>query len=345
MVQRTRIPVLLLTGFLGSGKTSLLSKWLRAPEFSNSMVIVNELGEVGIDDRLVQFSSEAPILLENGCACCEAAEDLNATLERLFWQRLHRQIPRFEWMLIETTGIADPAPIMAAIGTNDLVAERYSLAGVVTAFDARRGPEQLAQHPECRNQIMQADAVILTKMDLASVDEAIAARAAITSLRRDMTTPDIPIFESAHGSLPASVIVEALKSRETLARGVAPESSAEHSPDVTSAFAALAKPVAGAQLEAALATILQRYGKRILRLKGVAHIDYAGNAQVVQATPGEPIEYAPMPVTINETDRKSGLTIIAQFVPAELVARDFLSMLARDEVQSALPVFPQRASG
>ena len=340
MVQRTRIPILLLTGFLGSGKTSLLSKWLRAPEFANSMVIVNELGEVGLDDRLVQFSSEAPILLENGCACCEAAEDLNATLERLFWQRLHKQIPRFEWMLIETTGIADPAPIMAAIGTNDLVAERYSLAGVVTAFDARRGPEQLAQHPECSNQIMQADAVILTKMDLTSVDEANAARAAIKSLR-----PNVRIFESAHGSLPASVIVEALKSRETLARGIAPDLSAEHSPDVTSAFAALGKPVAGPRLESALATILQRYGKRILRLKGVAHIDYAGNAQVVQATPGEPIEYAPMPVTINETDRKSGLTIIAQFVPAELVARDFLSMLARDEVQSALPVFPQRASG
>ncbi len=75
MVQRARIPILLLTGFLGSGKTSLLTKWLRAPEFSGSMVIVNELGEVGLDDRLVQFSSEAPVLLENGCACCEAAED------------------------------------------------------------------------------------------------------------------------------------------------------------------------------------------------------------------------------------------------------------------------------
>ena len=294
----------------------------------------------GLDDQLVQFSSEAPILLENGCACCEAAEDLNATLERLFWQRLHRQIPRFEWMLIETTGIADPAPIMAAIATNDLVAERYSLAGVVTAFDVRRGPEQLAQHPECRSQIMQADVIILTKMDMASVDEASIARAAIKKLRLDAA-----MFESAHGNLPAAVIVEALKSRDAAPRNAVPETTAAHSADVTSAFAAFAAPVAWPQLEAALKTILQRYGKRILRLKGVAYVGGEGNLQVIQAAPGEPIECTPMPATGGGIEKKSGLTIIAQFVPAELVARDLLSILTRDEPPAPLPVFPQSARG
>ena len=95
MAQRTSVPVLLLTGFLGTGKTSLLARWLKAREFEGALVIVNELGEVGIDDRLVETSSEAPLLLENGCACCAAGEDLMATLERLFWDRLHRKIPQF----------------------------------------------------------------------------------------------------------------------------------------------------------------------------------------------------------------------------------------------------------
>ncbi len=337
MVQRTRIPVLLLTGFLGSGKTSLLSKWLRASEFSNSMVIVNELGEVGLDDRLVQFSSEAPILLENGCACCEAAEDLNATLERLFWQRLHRQIPKFEWMLIETTGIADPAPIMASIGTNELVAERYRLAGVVTTVDARRGPEQIAQHPECRNQIMQADLIILTKMDTASIEEANATRAAILRLR-----PYADIMESANSNLPAATIVNALNALAGLARTNLSQAAAEHSADVTSAFAPLAAPVTWPQLEAALETILQRYGKRILRLKGIADFDRAGNTQVIQASSDEPIERTMLTANTREIGGKTGITIIAQFVPAELIARDLLSMLTVTETSAALPVFPQR---
>ncbi len=340
MVHRTRIPVLLLTGFLGSGKTSLLSKWLRAPEFSSSMVIVNELGEVGLDDRLVQFSNEAPILLENGCACCEAAEDLNATLERLFWQRLHRQIPKFEWMLIETTGIADPAPIMASIGNNDLVAERYRLAGVVTAVDVRRGPEQIAQHPECRSQIAQADVIILTKMDLASSPEIKAARATIQNMR-----PDMIVLESSNRNLPAAAIVEALEARATFLRNTLADAKPEHSADVTTSFAALAGPLAWPQLEVALDSILQRYGKRILRLKGTADFDRAGNTHVIQAMHGEPVERTMLSDSARESGGKTGLTIIAQFVPAELIARDFLSMLTIDQAQATLPSFPLRARG
>ncbi|MBM3609357.1 MAG: GTP-binding protein, partial [Alphaproteobacteria bacterium] len=92
MAARSVIPVIILTGFLGSGKTTLLANWIRAPQFAQAMVIVNELGEVGLDAHLMQTSSEMPVLLENGCACCTGAEDLNATLERLFWDRLQRRI-------------------------------------------------------------------------------------------------------------------------------------------------------------------------------------------------------------------------------------------------------------
>ncbi len=340
MVQRARIPVLLLTGFLGSGKTSLLARWLRAPAFAHAMVIVNELGEVGLDDSLVQFSSEAPVLLENGCACCEAAEDLTATLERLFWQRLHRQIPKFEWMLIETTGIADPAPIMASLVSNDIVAERYCLAGVVTAFDARRGPEQILQHPECRSQVMQADVIIITKTDLASGADIANARSVIANLR-----PDAAVFESAQGDLPAAMIVESLHTRTAAVRVKDAALLADHSTDVSSAFAALAAPVEWENLEHALHLILQRYGKRILRLKGIAHIKGAAHPQVIQASHGEAVERLPLPVTGSASDKRAGLTIITQFVPAELVARDFLSMLKQEPGQDLSSIFPQRIRG
>ena len=139
MVVRSRIPIVLLTGFLGSGKTSLLARWLRAPDFAGAMVIVNELGEVGLDHRLLATATDVPLLLENGCACCTASEDLIGTLERLFFDRLQRRIPAFSWVLIETTGIADPAPIIDALCRNEITATRYELLGVVTTFDAKGG--------------------------------------------------------------------------------------------------------------------------------------------------------------------------------------------------------------
>jgi G3E family GTPase len=328
---------LLLTGFLGSGKTSLLSKWLRAPEFAGSMVIVNELGAVGLDDRLVQFSSEAPVLLENGCACCEAAEDLNATLERLFWQRLHRQIPRFEWMLIETTGLADPAPIIAAIGRNELVAERYSLAGVVTTFDAVRGPEQLGDHPECRSQILHADALVLTKTDLATPAEIVASKAAIVSIR-----PDAALLESSNANLPASLVAQALSTRGDKQREPT-ATAADHSVDVTTAFAALPAPVEVSAIEASLHAIMTRYGKQILRLKGIVHVGDDTAPVVIQASPGGPIERQTLPA--GTAAGKTGFTVIAQFVPAEFVARDLLSMMPQIPQTEPASLFPARARG
>lgn len=331
MVQRTRIPILLLTGFLGSGKTSLLGKWLRAPAFAGSMVIVNELGEVGLDDRLVQFSSEAPVLLENGCACCQAAEDLNATLERLFWARLHRQIPRFEWMLIETTGVADPAPIIAALGRNEVTRERYRVAGVIATLDARLGPGQIARHPECRSQIMQADAVILTKLDLATAAQAEEAAATVKALR-----PDAAILRSAHAGLGAAEIVASLPKDE---RDTPPEpAEAQHSPDVTSAFAALPAATERDVLEAALRQTLERYGARVLRIKGAAILRGETAAHAIQIEPGLALQSSPL----GAVPDRLGLTIIAQYVPASQIARDLLARLPAP-ADAAAPSFPRQA--
>jgi G3E family GTPase len=348
MAQRTRVPILILTGFLGSGKTSLLSKWLRAPEFAGAMVIVNELGEVGLDDRLVQTSSEAPLLLENGCACCAASEDLNATLERLFWERLHRTIPRFSWVLIETTGIADPKPIIASLQGHELIAERYEIAGVVTTFDARRGPAQLIRHPECVSQIVCANAIVLTKTDIATDTEMEAAHAAIHELR-----PSARIMPSAKGDLPAALIVAAVQDAE-LGEHVCTDECrdhahhhdhdheghvhAHHSDHVTSAFAPLPAPIAFEALAAALQATLAAHATSILRVKGTARSGADGAIEVVQTMPGDPIERQALVLDMQDSKMRVGMTFIVQDTAADIVAGDFASRLGISMSVAAQPV-------
>jgi len=347
MAQRIQIPVLILTGFLGSGKTSLLSQWLRAPEFEGAMVVVNELGEVGLDDRLVQHSSDVPLLLENGCACCEAAEDLNATLERLFWQRLHRQIPRFNWVLIETTGIADPGPLLASLRGHELVNERYRVQGVITTFDARRGPGHLEAHGECTSQVKCADAIILTKTDIASAAEQAASVEAIKSLR-----PDAEIIGSARSNVSAAQIIAAL-ARVPEGRPLqavighdhdqeqdhgshhnhnhnhdhAHDHRHHHASDYTTAFAPLPIALDWAKLEPALSDILDVHGTRLLRLKGTARTGDNGAVEAIQAVAGEAFERSPLIERPGDKPVRTGLTIIARGKPADAIAADLLNRL------------------
>lgn len=331
MAARTSVPVLLLTGFLGSGKTSLLARWLKAPEFEGAMVIVNELGEVGIDDRLVEASSETPLLLDNGCACCAAGEDLTATLERLFWDRLHRKIPKFSWVLIETTGVADPAPILDRIARHSLVSERYHVEGVVTTFDARHGVEQLARHPECASQLEHARAVIITKTDIATEAEVAAARDAIARLR-----PAAPVLTSAQSDLSAAAMIAALAKGECACDDPAHDHHhhgdhvhAVHSAHVTTAFAALPDAITPASLEAVLGEAMNRFGPALLRLKGFVRIEPDGAWRVVQAMPGDGISIAEPPLRIDDAAR-AGLTIIAQDVDAQTISRVICAGVVRE---------------
>lgn len=337
MAPRIQIPILILTGFLGSGKTSLLAKWLRAAEFEGAMVVVNELGEVGLDDRLVQHSSEVPLLLENGCACCEAAEDLNATLERLFWQRLHRQIPAFNWVLIETTGIAEPGPLLASLGSHQLVAERYRVHGIVTTFDARRGQEHLTRHVECRRQLELADTIILTKTDIATPAEQAAAIEAIASVR-----PDAEIVASARSSVTAGHLLATIDGLAARSGRHDRRHDHEHSPDrghshdhtghghavhYTTSFAPLSASLDWDRLEHALRSVLDEYGADLLRLKGTARTGPGGTIDTIQAIAGEAFERKPLTESIGGKPVRVGLTVIARNTPAEAMASSLLARL------------------
>ena len=163
-----RIPVTVLTGFLGSGKTTLLNKLLRRPELADTAVIINEFGEIGLDHLLVEKSDdEGMVTLNSGCLCCTVRGDLVRTMSELFLKRSRGEISQFKRMVVETTGLADPAPILHTLMTDPLLASRYRLDGVVTTVDAVNGGSTLDNHEEAIKQAAVADRLLLTKVDIA----------------------------------------------------------------------------------------------------------------------------------------------------------------------------------
>ncbi len=176
--QSPLIPVTLLTGFLGSGKTTVLNHVLKQPDMAATAVIVNEFGEIGLDHLLVERSSEDVVLLNSGCLCCTVRGDIVDTLTNLFVDRVKGKVPYFTRVAIETTGLADPAPILHTLMTDPIVAARYMLDGVVTTVDAVNGAASLDRQPEAVKQAAVADRLLLTKSDLAELGCAAGDRSA-----------------------------------------------------------------------------------------------------------------------------------------------------------------------
>src|SRR5918911_2143525 len=167
-----RLPVTVVTGFLGAGKTTLIRELLKKPEAANTAVIVNEFGEVGIDDALLRSSSDATVLLGNGCLCCAVRTDLQETLRTLFAERGRGMAPSFERVVIETSGLADPGPVLQTIASERALGDVYHLQGLVAVVDVPGGAGNLDQAPEARHQVALADRIVLTKTDLADTTAA-----------------------------------------------------------------------------------------------------------------------------------------------------------------------------
>ena len=166
MIDRTPIPTAILTGFLGAGKTSLLNTLLKDPMMVNACVIINEFGEIGIDHLLVEKSDDNIVELASGCLCCTIRGDLIDTIGNLLAKRDAGEIKVFDRILIETTGLADPAPVLHALMRDDLLVQRLRLEGVITVVDGVNGWATLDAHPEAVKQVAVADRIVLTKLDL-----------------------------------------------------------------------------------------------------------------------------------------------------------------------------------
>lgn len=159
-----RVPLILLTGFLGSGKTTLLSKWLRHPALGRTAVLMNEFGEVPLDQALVGDAAGHMITLSGGCLCCVAVRDVTAALVELYQVHLHRP---FERVIVETSGLADPGPVLALLQGEEL-RDRYKLEGVVTVVDALQGERELGRQTVCVRQVTFADYLVVTKTEISA---------------------------------------------------------------------------------------------------------------------------------------------------------------------------------
>lgn len=264
------IPVYVLTGFLGSGKTTLLARLLRDSAFARTAVIINEFGEVGLDHDLIETSEESFVTLETGCLCCAVRGDLVLTLEDILRRRDAGAVVPFERVVIETSGLADPAPILHALMTDAGLAQRLTLAGVVATVDAVNAPATLARQPESLKQVAVADRLLLTKTDLVGSGEGEALAHRLSALN-----PAAVVLTANFGEVAPERLFD---DGRDAACGIPPEALPHvhehggHAADIT-CFAVLREaPIRGVTLTLLLEVLAEHCGTDLLRLKGIVNV-------------------------------------------------------------------------
>jgi len=277
------IPVTVLTGFLGSGKTTILSRILRDPAFADTAVIVNEFGEVGLDHLLVESSDESIVDLSCGCICCTIRGDLMATLIDLYERREAGEIRRFKRVVVETTGLADPAPIIHTMMQEPLVFNRYRLARVVTAVDAVNATATFDRQPEAIKQAAVADALLITKTDMANDAAALSALesrlgqlnpSAVRARCVDGTVdPDMLFSGGIYDPAGKSADVEGWLDAESAAGGHNhPTDVNRHGDGIFTYALTRDAPVSRAALSAFMQMLADQRGDDLLRLKGFVRL-------------------------------------------------------------------------
>jgi G3E family GTPase len=297
-----KIPVTLITGFLGSGKTTLISRLLKHPDMDRVAVVINEIGEIGIDNDLVLMSSENVSLLANGCLCCTVRTDLQETLRELFGDRRAGKIADFDRVMVETTGLADPAPVIQTLASDTMLGANYRLDGVVTLVDAVNARHQLAQFAEAERQIALADRIFITKTDLATeqgisdLRDAIAAinpRGEIRTCAMGDLHPNALIgigLQSARAGTHTLRFLGELNDPVTSSQqttGITNKESylgerlpGRHDPSVKTVSMRFDKPFTWEKFSAAMEMVISLRGQDLLRVKGIVNVE--GKPIVVQ---------------------------------------------------------------
>src|SRR5574343_528197 len=297
-----RIPVTLLTGFLGAGKTTLHNHLLSQPEMATAAVLINEFGSVAVDHHLVSKIDEDLMLLDSGCLCCTVRGDLTRSLSELFMRSLRREIVPIQRVIIETTGLADPAPVIYTLMEDFFIAERFRTDGVVTVGDSTHILMQLGSHPEPVKQVAMADRLLLSHCGL--YDPASKA-------------PDVAAWLDG----------EKVREERRKAHGHHHHHDVDrHDAHVYSFALTFDQPLQWVTFADAVSTLLETMGDRILRIKGLLNVVGDHKPRVIQCVQHVMYPYARIddwPAQPPYNDQKSRLVFIVRDVPQSMIAKAF----------------------
>ena len=306
-----RIPVTLLTGFLGSGKTTLLNHLLNDPAMKDTAVIINELGDAGFDQIFANSNlaqniesehiADNTVLLSSGCLCCSLKNELADTMRDLFFKRALQAIPEFKRLVIETTGMADPGPILANLMNEPVIESVYRLDAVVVTVDSVYGLQQLEQNKEALKQAAVADVLLITKTDLADSNQITTLQHKLSAINASATQHTIQ-----HGQVNPQWIIDVglfdatTKKAQPLRWLRAPAKSQllpqqAHDDDIRSFTVTLPSPIHWRDLKPVILKLCQQHGEQLLRLKGIIHAADQKAPLAIHA-----VHFTPYPPTLLE---------------------------------------------
>lgn len=277
------IPVSVITGFLGSGKTTLLASLLRDPAMGRTAVLMNEFGEIALDHDLIETSDESFVQLSTGCLCCNVKSDLVLALGDLAARRAAGTLPRFERVVVETTGLADPAPILQALMSDPGLCSAYVLDNVITTVDAVTGLETLAHHEESLHQAALADTIVITKTDVPE------ARPGPLTERLAEINPHARVMTAVRGNICASALLatdgrgtaRSLRGYALTDAATAAASAHRHREDIGSFSIVREAPLRAATLALFVSALAENCGADLLRMKAIVHVAEQPEAPIV----------------------------------------------------------------
>jgi len=302
-------PVTLITGFLGSGKTTLLQRLLVDPTLSDTAVLINEFGEVGLDHHLLERIDETMVMLQSGCVCCTIRGELSTAIKDLHSRRERGLLPPFRRLVIESTGLADPFPILSTVRSDPVLRHHFCLGNVITTVDAVNGARQLDAQPESIKQVAMADRLVLTKTDLATAD---AADRLTKRLRQ--INPEAALWRSAEDDLDAAALLAANGDDERWQpaddNGHTRDDHHRHTDDIRTLALSFDEPVDWTRFGIWLTMLLHRHGNELLRVKGILTVADAATPVAVHAV--QHLVHPPRHLGAwPDADRRSRLVFIA----------------------------------